>query len=85
MLCPTNDGVEDAAHFCLLCHSYYNYQRDLLTRISVVLRPFVQVITFSNKLLLQLVFYRDKDLPSDVNKHVLELTLEFIHKIGCFY
>ena len=50
-LCPTNYGVEDAEHFFLLCLSYYNYRRDLLARISEVLRPFVQVSTFSNKLL----------------------------------
>ena len=83
-LCPTNDGVEDAEHFFLLCPSYYNYRRDLLARISVVLRPFIQVSTLSNKLLLQLLLYGDKDLPSDINKHVLEHTLEFIHKTGRF-
>ena len=53
------------------CPSYYNYRRDLLSRISVVLQPFVQVITLSNKLLLQLLLYGDKDLPSNINKHVL--------------
>ena len=68
-LCPTNDAVEDAEHFFLLCPSYYNYRRDLLARISVVLQPFVQVSTLSNKLLLQLLLYGDKDLPSDINKH----------------
>ena len=55
----------------LLCLSYYNYRRDLLARISVVLRPFVQVSTLSNTLLLQLLLYSDEDLPSNVNKHVL--------------
>ena len=39
--CPANDGVENAGHFFLFYPSCYNYQRDL-TRISVVLRPFVQ-------------------------------------------
>ena len=67
--------------FCFALH-VINYRRDLLTRNSVVPRPFVQVITLWNKLLLQLLFYGDKDLPSDMSKHVLELTLEFIHKTG---
>ena len=58
--------------------------RDLLARISVVLQPFAQVSTLSNKLLLHLLLYSDKDLPNDVNKYVLKLTLDFIHKIGHF-
>ena len=77
--CPANDGVENAGHFFLFYPSCYNYQRDL-TRISVVLRPFVQISTLSNKILLLLLLYSDKGLPSDANKHVLELTLEFIHQ-----
>ena len=52
---------------------------------------YLQVSALSNKLLLQLLSYGDYDhdlydydLPSDVNKDVLELTLEFIHKTGRF-
>ena len=47
-------------------------------------RPFVQISTLSNKLLLQLLLHGDKDLPTDVDKYVLEHTLELIHKTGCF-
>ena len=60
------------------------HRRHLLARISVVLRPVVQVSTISNKLLLQLLLYGEEDLPSNVNKHVLQLTLEFIHRTGRF-
>ena len=71
---PRNDGIEDAEHFLLLCPSFNIQRRDLLTGVSVVLQSFVQINTLSNNVLVQLLLYGDKDLSSDVNKHVLELT-----------
>ena len=56
-----------------------------LAGISVVLRPFIQINVLSNNDLMQLLLYGVKGLPSDVKKHVMELTLNFIHKIGWFY
>ena len=47
-----------------------------------MLRPFVQISTLSNNILFLL--YGDKDLPSIVDKHVLEHTLDSIHKTGRF-
>ena len=34
--------------------------------------------------LLQLLLYGDKDFPDDVNKIILKLTIDFIHKAGRF-
>ena len=82
-LCPTNDGIEDAKQFLLFCPSYYNYRRDLAS-ILVAVQTFVQIGALSNKVLFQLSLYGVKDLPSDVAKHVLEPTPEFIRKIGRF-
>ena len=83
-MCPTNDGIEDTEHFLLHCPSFNIQRRDLLAGVSEVLQPFVQINTLSNNVLVQLLLYGDKDLSSDVNKHVLELTLNFIHQTGRF-
>ena len=83
-MCPTNDGIEDTEHFLLHCPSFNIQRRDLLAGVSEVLQPFVQINALSNKVLVQLLLYGDKDLSSDVNKHVLELTLNFIHQTGRF-
>ena len=83
-MCPTNDGIEDTEHFLLHCPSFNIQRRDLLAGVSVVLQPFVQINTLSNNVLVQLLLYGDKNLSSDVNKHVLELTLNFIHQSGRF-
>ena len=83
-MCPTNDSIEDTEHFLLHCPSFNIKRRDLLGGVSVVLQPFVQINTLSKNVLVQLVLYGDKARSSDVNKHVLELTLSFIHQTGRF-
>ena len=83
-MCPTNDGIEDTEHFLLLCPSFDIQRRDLLAGVSVALRPFVEIDSLSNNVLVQLLLYGDKNLSSDVNKSILELTLDFIHKTGRF-
>ena len=83
-MCPTNDGIEDTEHFLLHCPSFNIQRQDLLAGVSEVLQPFVQINTLSNNVLVQLLLYGDKDLSSDVNKHVLQLTLNFIHQTGRF-
>ena len=82
-MCPTNDGIEDTEHFLLLCPSFDIQRRDLLAGVSV-LRPLVQINSLSNNVLTQLLLYGDKDLSNDVNKEILQLTLNFIHKTGRF-
>ena len=83
-MCPTNDGIEDTDHFLLHCPSFNIQRRDLLAGVSVVLQPLDQIKTLSNNVLVQLLLYGDRNLSSDVNKHVLELTLSLIHQTGRF-
>ena len=83
-MCPTNDGIEDTEHFLLLCPSFGVQRRDLLAEVSQLVRPFVQIISLSNTVLIKLLLYGDKDLPDNINKNILELTLNFIHKTGRF-
>ena len=66
--------------------SFNIQRRDLLAVVFVVLIPFVQINTLLNNVLVQLLLYGggDKDLSSEVNKHFLELTLNFIHQTGRF-
>ena len=70
---PTNDGIEDMEHFLLLCPSFDIQRQALLVSISVVLRPFAQIICLSHSILLRLLLYGDKGLPNYVKKYVLEL------------
>ena len=79
---PTNDGIEDTEHFLLLYPSFYIQRRDLLAGASELLRPFVRINTLPNNVLVQYLLYGNKELPDDVNKNLLELTLNFIHKTG---
>ena len=83
-LCPTNDGIEDTEHFLLLCPSFDVQRRDLLAEISQMLQPFVQINNLSNIVLIKLLLYGDKDLSDSINKSILQLTINFIHKTGRF-
>ena len=83
-LCPTNDGVEDAGHFLLLCPSFDDQRRDILARIEELLRLFVQIANHSNDALTQLLLYGDKDLSREVNRDILKLTVRFIRETGRF-
>ena len=83
-MCPTNDGIEDTEHFLLLCPSFDILRRDVLAGVSNLLRPFAQINSFSNGTLIQFLLYGDKDLSDDINKDILQLTLNFIHRTGRF-
>ena len=82
-MCPSNDGIEDAEHFLLLCPSFDVQRRDLLAGISDVLRPFGHS-NLSNKVLTQLLLYGDEKFPYDLNRTILTLTIQFIRKTGRF-
>ena len=83
-MCPTNDGIEDTEHFLLLCPSFDVQRRDLLAGVSQLVRLFVQINSLSNIVLKKLLLYGDKDFSENINKNILELTLNFIHKTGRF-
>ena len=76
--CPTNDGIETREHFLLLCPSFEAERRNLLTRVFQLLRPY-GYIDLSNEVLAQLLLYGDRYLPNDLNRNILELTLQYIH------
>ena len=82
-MCPTNDGIEDTEHFLLLCPCFDVHRRALLAGIFALLRP-LGYVDLANDILLQLLLYGDKDFSDSVNRHILELTLKFIHKTGRF-
>ena len=81
-MCPTNDGIEDTEHFLLLCPSFDIQRQDLLAGVSELLRPFVQIDTLPNNVLVQYILYGNEELSNDVNRNILEHTLDFIHKTG---
>ena len=83
-MCPTNDGIEDTEYFLLLCPSFDVQRRDLLAEISQLLQPFVQINNFSNIVLIKLLLYGDKDFLDSINKSIIQLTINFIHKTGRF-
>ena len=68
----------------LLCPSFEMQRRDFLAGVSELLRSFVQIDTLPNNVLIECLLYGDKNLTDDVNRSILELTLEFIHRTGRF-
>ena len=58
-------------------------RRDLLAGVFDVLRPYGHS-NLSNKVLTQLLLYGDENFSYDLNKTILNLTLQFIHKTGRF-
>ena len=82
-MCPTNDGIENTEYFLLLCPSFEIQRRNLLARLFALLRP-LGYVNIPNEPLTYLLLYGDKDFPNDLNKNILELTLEFIHETGRF-
>ena len=79
-----NDDIEDTEQFLLLCPSSDIQRRDLLAGVSELLRPYVRMNSLPNNVLVQILLYGDKDFSIDVDKNVLKLTLNFIHKTGRF-
>ena len=80
-MCRTNDGVEDTEHFLLLSPSFAVQRQNLLAQILPLLRP-LGYANFSNEVLAQILLYGDENLPNDVNRNILELTLKLIQETG---
>ena len=79
-MCPMNDGIENTEHFLLLCPAFEVQRRNLLAGI----RPYVQINSLSNNILVEILLYGDKDFSNDVNKTILECTIKFIYETGRF-
>ena len=81
-MCPTNDCIEDTEHFLLPCPSFDIQRQDFLVGVSELLRPFVQIETLPNNVLVQYLLYGNEEFSNDVNRNILEHTLNFIHTTG---
>ena len=79
---PTIDCIDDKERFLLFYPLFNDQRQHLLTGISVLVRPFVQVNICLNHHIMNILSYGR--LPVDVNKRILEYTLIFIHKAGRF-
>ena len=66
-MCPANDDIEDTEHFLLLCPSLEVPGRDLLARVSALLR-LLEHTDPSNEFLMQVLLYGDKEFPDSRNK-----------------
>ena len=82
-MCPTNDGIETTEHFLLLCPSFEAERRILLADVLDLIRPFGYVDP-SNEVLMQILLYGDKNFSFNLNKSILELTINYIHTTGRF-
>ena len=81
--CPTNDGIETTEHFLLLCPSFEAERRILLADVLDLIRPFGYVDP-SNEVLMQILLYGDKNFSLNLNKRIIELTINYIHTTGRF-
>ena len=82
-MCPTNDGIEYTEHFLLLCPSFVELHKDLLAGVFALLRPFGYT-DLQNHFLMQILFYCYKSFSDEINREIILLTLQRIHKSGRF-
>ena len=82
-VCPNNDRIETTEHFLLLCPAFEIERRNLLARIFELVQS-LGYNDLSNEVLIELLLYGDKDLPNDLYKNIIELTLQYIHTTGRF-
>ena len=75
-----NDSIENTEHSLLLCPAFEIQHQDILAGI----RPFVQINSLLNNILVEILWYGDKDFCDDVNKTILEFTIKFINETGRF-
>ena len=80
-MCPTNGVVEYTEHSLLRCHSFQVQRQSLLAGILSLLQP-LGFANISDEMLVQLLLYGDKNFPNEVNRKILELTLQYIHETG---
>ena len=83
-MCLTCDGIEEVEHFLLQCPSLVAKRRDLLAKVAELLHPFLNFTNLLNEAIVQLSVYGDNDLPDDLNRTSLQLTLRFIYETGRF-
>ena len=67
----------------LLCPSFEAERRILLADVLDLIRPFGYVDP-SNEGLMQILLYGDKNFSLNLNKRIIELTINYIHTTGRF-
>ena len=77
------DGIDDTEHFLLLYPCFDLQRQNLLAGIYALIRP-LGYVNLKNEALLKLLLYGDDDFPNSLNRHILELTLHFIHETDRF-
>ena len=81
-VCPTSDVIEDVEHFLLQYPSFVVQRRDLLAKAAELPHPVLNFANLSNEALVQLLLHGDNDLPGDLNRTIIQLTLHFIYETG---
>ena len=74
-MCPTSDGIDDMAHFLLLCSSFDAQRRGLLAGIVELIRPLRQITNLSNDSFTQLLLYGDQDISNELNKKYTRIAI----------
>ena len=70
----------DTEHFLLLCPSFAVLLR--FNNKTFLLKFLHCYDNLSTEVLTQLLLYGDENLPNDVNRNILKLTLKFIQETG---
>ena len=66
-------------------HRFQIFKKVILFIQIFGIRPFVQINSLSNNILVEILLYGDKDFSDAVNKTILELSVKFINETGRFY
>ena len=74
-MCPVNDGIEDTEHFLLLCNSFREQRFSLLAGVNDVLEACGHSESADINM-LQILPYRNKHLPLEANKMILNLIIK---------
>ena len=82
-MCSINDGIEDTEHFLLLCNSFAEHRRSLLAGVNDVLEAYGYSEAPDNNI-LQLLLYGNKNLPLEVNRLILNATINYIFETERF-
>ena len=78
-----NDGVEDAEHLLLHCHSYHQQRNSLISRVRSVLLS-CGLSNLSNVELFSMLLYGDERLNFESNNIIIKAALDFIKSLKRF-
>ena len=82
-MCPVNDGMEDTEHCLLVCNSFRQERYNLLNGANDILEDCWNSEGADSNI-LQILLYRNKNLPLETNKIILNFTMKCILEMKCF-